>query len=92
MRSGTRVLFVSYPADWVGPTQSLYLLLKYLDPSLSPAVLVADRGDFSDRVEELGVPVHLLPALTKWSLFRLVRLIRAQRVDLVYANNTNSML
>lgn len=84
-----RVLFISHTAEWVGPTRSLFLLLKHLDASLLPAVVVPEAGAFAERVSELGVRVHRLPTLTKWSIPRLVRLIRRQRIELVYANNTH---
>lgn len=84
-----RVLFVSHSAEWVGPTRSLFLLLKYLDPALTPAVVVPEPGPFAELSAELGVRVHTLPTLTKWSLPRLVRLIRREGIGLVYANNTH---
>ena len=85
-----KVLFVSYTADWTGPTNSLFLLLKYLRNRYTVAVLLPGKGLFSDALEGEGIPFFSLPRLTKWSIPSIYRLIRRERFDLVYGNTTHS--
>lgn len=89
-KSAPKVLFVSYTADWTGPTNSLFLLLKYLRSRYAVAVLLPGKGLFSDALEGEGIPFFSLPRLTKWSIPSIYRLIRHEHIDLVYGNTTHS--
>lgn len=89
--AGPRILFVSYTADWTGPTHSLTLLLEHLDREFEPWVLLPGRGRFSDALKNRGVPFVSLPSLTKWRIPAMARLIRRHRFDLVYGNNTSGV-
>ena len=85
-----RVLFVSYTADWTGPTNSLLLLLKYLRHRYEVAVLLPGQGLFSETLAHERIPFFSLPDLTKWSIPAMVRLIRRGRFQLIYGNTTGS--
>lgn len=84
-----RILFVSYTADWAGPTNSLLLLLKHLRQTYDVAVVLPDTGGFSVELANEDIPFFSLPSLGKEAIPRLVRLIRDEGFDLVYANNTS---
>jgi glycosyltransferase involved in cell wall biosynthesis len=84
-----RVLFVSHTARWAGPTNSLLLLLRRLGDRFAVRVLLPGEGAFTDVLRDEGVPYSSLPTLSKGAIPRIVRLIRAQRIDLVYGNNTS---
>ena len=90
--SGSRpkVLFVSYTADWTGPTNSLLLLVKHLRNRYDVAVLVPGQGLFSDSLASEGIPFFSLPGLTKRFIPAIYRLIRREHFDLVYGNTTHS--
>jgi len=84
-----RVLFVSYTADWTGPTNSLLLLLTYLRNRYDVAVLLPGQGLFSEALTREQIPFFSLPDLTKRSIPAIFRLIRRERFDLVYGNSTH---
>ncbi len=85
----SRVLFVSYTADWTGPTNSLWLLLGYLREQYDVAVLLPGHGLFSDKLTEAGIPFHSLPALNRQAIPAMWRLIRSGQFDVVYGNSTH---
>ncbi len=82
-----RILFVSYTADWTGPTNSLLLLLKNLRNRYDVSVLLPGHGLFSEAVATQKIPFFSFPSLGKGSIPAIARLIRRQRFDLVYGNN-----
>lgn len=84
-----RVLFVSYTAEWTGPAKSLHLLLGGLRGRFDVAVVFPGDGPVRTALEAEGIEQHVIPVLDKWSIPRLVRLIRDGGFDLVYANNTH---
>jgi glycosyltransferase involved in cell wall biosynthesis len=88
-RISSRILFVSYTADWTGPTNSLLLLLKYLRNNYDVAVVLPGQGLFSEALAQEQIPYFSLPGLTKWQIPAIIRLIRRERFDMVYANNTS---
>ena len=85
-----RILFVSHTADWVGPTNSLALLLKHLRGRFDPRVLLPGRGLFSEMLEDEGIRYFSFPSLRKSAVPAMVGLLRREGFDLVYANNTSS--
>lgn len=85
-----RVVFVSHTSDWVGPTNSLTLLVRLLKDRYHVRVFVPGRGDFTERLETEGIEYDTFPSLQKWDVLRLRRAIRRWGADLVYANNTHS--
>lgn len=84
-----RILFVSYTADWRGPTNSLLRLLTRLRERYEVGVLLTGEGRFRDELEQMGVPVHGFPDLSKWSVAGMAGAIRSGEYDLVYANSTH---
>jgi glycosyltransferase involved in cell wall biosynthesis len=85
-----RILFVSHTAEWTGPTNSLLLLLENLRSRFDQSVLLPGEGLFAERLAEQGVRFFSFPSLRKWKVPAMVRLIRQNRIDLVYGNNTGS--
>jgi glycosyltransferase involved in cell wall biosynthesis len=83
-----RVLFVSYTAERTGPTNSLLLLLRHLRDRHDVAVLHPGHGPLADTLDAEGIRRFTLPALDKWTLPAIARLVRRERFSLVYANNT----
>lgn len=86
-----RILFVSHSVDWTGPTKSLVLLLERLGGRFDVAVLASGDGELLRALEQRGIPVFLLPSLDKFSIPAMSRLIRSERFDLVYGNNTSGV-
>jgi glycosyltransferase involved in cell wall biosynthesis len=84
-----KVLWVSHTGTWVGPTNSLSLLLEHLEQRFDSTVLLTDDGAFNALLQERGVPFVSLPSLGKRAIPRMARLIRQGAFDLVYANNTS---
>ncbi len=82
-----RVLFVSYTAEWTGPTKSLLLLLQHVRERFAVAVLTSEEGPFVDALRAEGIPVHVLRSLSKRSIPAMNGLIRREGFDLVYGNN-----
>ena len=82
-----RILFVSYTADWTGPTHSLLLLLKHLCYRYDVAVLLPGQGVFLEALGREQIPYFSLPTLDKSSILDITRLIRRERFDLVYGNS-----
>ena len=71
---GRRVLFISYTAGWTGPTHSLLLILRYVRKWFDVAVLLPGHGDFSQALEDEGIPFFSLPRLNKWAIPAMIRL------------------
>jgi glycosyltransferase involved in cell wall biosynthesis len=83
-----RILFTSHTAAWMGPTNSLLLLMEHLRSTLDVAVAVPGEGEFVEVARGKGLEVVQFPSLTKWALPALTRHVRAGDYDLVYGNNT----
>ncbi len=84
-----RVLWVSYTGNWVGPTNSLSLLLEHLQDRFDSTVLSTGEGDFTDLLEERGIPHFVIPVMGRRKLLAVTRHIRAGGYDLVYGNCTS---
>ena len=87
--SRKRILFVSHTADWTGPTNSLLLLLTHLRKRYEVAVLLAGQGLFTDALSDGQIPFFAFAALNKRAMPAIIGLIKRERFDLVYANNTS---
>lgn len=83
-----KILFTSHTADWMGPTNSLLLLMEHLRSTHDVAVAVPGDGAFVEAAGRADLEVVQLPSLTKWALPALTRHVRAGGYDLVYGNNT----
>jgi glycosyltransferase involved in cell wall biosynthesis len=83
-----RIVFVSYTADWTGPTNSLLLLLRHLRSRYEMSVLAPGTGAFTEMLADEGVRSHSVPELGIRSIPRMRTLFRETGVDLVYGNNT----
>jgi hypothetical protein len=77
-----KVLWVSHTGTWVGPTNSLSLLLEHLEQRFDSTVLLTDDGAFNALLQERGVPFVSLPSLGKRAIPRMARLIRQGAFDL----------
>ncbi len=86
-----RILFVSFTADWTGPTHSLSLLIKHLRDRFDMAVLMPGTGKFTDHLRERGINAFCFRSLRKTSIPSVIRLLRKEGVDLVYANSFSSV-
>ena len=84
------ILFVSHTADWTGPTNSLMLLLENLRATFDVAVVLPGKGLFSEVLAGEQIDFFTFPSLTKRSILSLFRLIRRERISLVYGNTANS--
>lgn len=54
------------------------------------SVLMPGEGPFSEALQREGIRHFCFPAITKRQTFDVFRLVRSERIDLVYANNTHS--
>lgn len=84
-----RILFVSHTADRTGPTNSLLLLLNHLRDRYDVAVLLPQKGLFSDDLVAEDIPFFSFSDLRKWSIPSVFHLIRSKRFALVYGNTTH---
>ncbi len=85
-----RLLFVSYTANWTGPTNSLLLLLKYLRKYYQVAVLLPGKGLFSEALQREQIIYFSFSNLTKRAIPAIYSLIKKEGFDLVYGNSTHS--
>jgi len=83
------ILFVSYTAEWTGPTLDLMPLLRHLKNYFEVAVVLPDDGGFSETLQQEGMPVISFPSLDRRSIPALYRLITDGGYELVYGNNTS---
>lgn len=86
-----RILFVSYTAEWTGPTHSLSLLIKHLSDRFEVAVLLPGRGSFSEFLKDREIRHYSFTSLRRSQIPRMIRLLKEARIDLVYANNTSGV-
>lgn len=85
-----RILFVQYTSEWTGPSKSVFLLARSLRPEHEPVVVLPGTGPLVEALEREGIRHISFPAITKWQLGGLTRLVRREGFDVVYANNTSS--
>jgi glycosyltransferase involved in cell wall biosynthesis len=81
---------------------SLVNLIMHLDGNrISPIVAVPAYGDLVERLEDLNIPFIIIdlptirtlrPDLVILSIFRLLNIFRQNKIDLVHANGSRSML
>ncbi len=83
-----KLLFVSYTAEWTGPTRSLQLLLRELQAGFECVVVLPGNGSFSAALDAESIASISLPTLTKRHALQLARLAR-DGFDLVYANTAD---
>lgn len=91
MTARPRILWVSYTGSWVGPTNSLSLLLQHLEDRFDSTVLVTGEGAFTDLLAHRGIPYHVIPVMGLRRLPAVTRFIRRGRYDLVYGNCTSGV-
>jgi glycosyltransferase involved in cell wall biosynthesis len=84
-----RVLFVTHTSEWIGPNISLLELVTRLPDQLSGLVAVPGTGRFTEALEVRDVPVRLLRRVDKYGIPALIRMIRSERIALVYGNSTH---
>ena len=84
-----RVLFVSYTSESTGPTNSLQLLLEHLPSSVIPEVVLPGDGPLVADLGRRGIRVHRLDDLRRRQSWKLARIVRAGRFDLIYANTAD---
>jgi glycosyltransferase involved in cell wall biosynthesis len=84
-----RILFVSYTAEWTGPTNSLLLLVRHLRDRFDVAVVMPGDGVFQERLAAEEIRSHTVQSLGKTGIPALARLIRDERIDLVYGNDAS---
>ena len=89
MSTPARILFVSQTAAAAGPTTSLGLLIDRIAQKHEVGVLFCGDGPFRERLEEKNVPYWSLPSLTRERIPEVYGLLRRERFDLVYANETS---
>lgn len=85
--SKKKILFISDTAARTGPTISLGLLLKYLRRDFNVAVLTSGRGEFTTELAAQGIQHFTLPNLRKWAIPHIYRILRRERIDIVYGNS-----
>jgi glycosyltransferase involved in cell wall biosynthesis len=83
------ILFISYTAEWTGPTRDLMPLLRHLKDRFRVAVVLPKQGSFSETLQRESIPVISLPSLDRRCIPVLIRLIGDGGYDLVYGNNTS---
>ena len=85
-----RVLFVSHTAEIGGPSHSLLLLIRHLRDRYHTAVLLPNRGPLCEMLADQDIPCFVIPGLHAGTIFKIYRLLRRHRFDLVYGNDANS--
>ena len=84
-----RILFVSYTADWTGPSNSLFHLVTRLREHYDIRVLVPEAGYLTHLLDAEGIPHGIVGPWSKRNLPLLIRSVARLHPDLVYANNTH---
>ena len=83
------ILFVSYTADWTGPTNSLLHNLKNFKNLYSLFVMVPGEGIFTKKLKSLGIKYFSLDNLGRSSIFKIYNIIKKENIDAVYGNSTH---
>lgn len=82
-----RILFVNYTAGISGPTHSLMAVLPFLKHKYEVSVFLHEEGFLSHWLAEQHIPTFIIPDLSLASVFKIYRLLRREKIDLVYGNN-----
>ena len=85
-----RVAFISHTAEWVGPTNSLTLLLERLRSQFQVTVFVPGQGPFTEGLDARGIDWVQFRRLDKWDVWKVRSALKRFGADLLYANNTHS--
>jgi len=97
--STKHVLYLNKSGEIGGSETSLFLLLEHLDrKAYTPIVVLPQAGPFAEKLQDIHVKVILTPLRTiHWrggnpfpylaTVFRLARIIRRERIDIVHSNN-----
>jgi len=88
--SPSQVLFVTHTAEWIGPNVSLFELVIRLPRDVRALVGVPGDGPFTAALDAHGVPSRCLRRIDKYAIPELVRLVRRERVSLVYGNSAHT--
>ena len=88
LKTKPRILFVSYTSEWTGPNVSLLWLVKDLRHHYDVKVVLPEGKDFCQTLAEEKIPFISFPSLGRSSIRALFRLIRQEKIDLVYGNNS----
>lgn len=94
----TRVLQVTSELGIGGLERVVETLARTMDPArFEPAVVcLRELGPFAPRLQQLGIPVHLIRAdprrTDRLSFLKLARIIREWRPDVVHTHNTEPLL
>ena len=96
------ILYVSNTAKMSGAEFSLLSLMKGLDrEQLRALLLLPEEGLFADRAREMGIELLIVPSMIRFgevhglatlpraikTIWRIVKIIRRQRVRVVHANS-----
>ena len=89
MNKKLRIAYVITGLCGGGAETMLFHMLRFMDRGRFELVVISlmDRGKFGDEIEQMGIPVHtigLRPGLaTPSAFFRLVKILRAARPDVI---------
>ena len=88
-----RILYVSGTGDISGGQNSLWVLLKSLDRQLyQPYVVCPFTGDFTDRVRQAGLPVHILPVRAPRASLNPFHLLRNGQETLSFVHQLQALI
>jgi glycosyltransferase involved in cell wall biosynthesis len=95
-----KVLYLITRSDHGGGQVHLLDLMQHLPQGVTPVVASGDCGFLTDRAAELCIPVRIIPALRQpmaplhdcAAVWQVMRLIRAERPDLVHAHTSKAGL
>lgn len=85
-----RILFVTHTASIGGPSNSLFMLTRYLKSCYDLAVLLPESGPLDEILAKEGVQTYIIPGLNKESILKVYKLIREKQFDLVYGNTPSA--
>src|SRR5262249_51412891 len=95
-RAPMRILYVTANSFLRSTTSSLNAILEQLRPrGLQPVMLFRERGPWQEHLAGEGIACYFNPLLMpdRWQplrslghLYRLVRLVRRERIDLIHCN------
>jgi glycosyltransferase involved in cell wall biosynthesis len=91
-----RILYVSPNSNLGSTTSSLNAILRELQPrGLEPVMLFREPGPWQRELQEAGIPCYFdplripgksRPVRSLLDIYRLVRLVRRERIDLIHCN------
>jgi len=94
-----KVLYVITRSDWGGAQVHLFdLVTEMIKKDVQCEVVVGEKGELYDRLQEIGVKVYFLPALVHpirpltdlKAIFQLNRLIKRVLPDIVHLHSTKA--